>query len=176
MAGMSFQGSGEGVGLRMLSMFIGVFLVRMGMQKFGWFFDGGELTSQLEEWRRILDGVLQGNGGGGEYLAWLARLGDRWRELTMGSSLRYLDAVAIPYAAVFARIVPAAEFAAGAALVVGFNVRLTAGLALLMILNFHFASGLLFTWGYLANGFGLPVVGGLLALTLGGRTLPFSFR
>lgn len=157
-------------------MFIGIFLVRMGMQKFGWFFDGAELTSQLEEWRRILDGVLQENDGGGGYLAWLARLGDRWRGLTMGSSLRYLDAVAIPYAAFFARIVPAAEFAAGAALVAGFNVRLTAGLALLMILNFHFASGLLFTWGYLANGFGPPVVGSLLALTLGGRALPFSFR
>ena len=29
--------------------------------------------------------------------------------------------------------------------------RLAAGVALLMVLNFHFASGVMFQWGYLAN-------------------------
>ena len=33
-----------------------------------------------------------------------------------------------------------------------------------MILNFHFAMGILFQSAYLTNGFGLPVVGGLSAL------------
>jgi hypothetical protein len=43
-----------------------------------------------------------------------------------------------------------------------------------MVLNFHFASGIIFTLGYLTNGYGLPVVGSLLALALGGRSLPLS--
>ena len=146
MADMSLQGSGAGVGLRALSMVIGLFLIWMAKDKVGWLLDSGALMSELE----------------------------RWRGLTSGSSLWYLEAVAIPYAVIFARLVPLAEFSAGAALMVGFNVRLTAGLALLMVLNFHFASGIMFTWGYLWNGFGPPVLGSLLALTIGGRVLPFS--
>ncbi len=146
MASMSFQGTGAAVGVRALSMFIGLFLIMQSGQKVGWLLDSGALMSELEY----------------------------WRGLTSGSSLWYLEAVCIPYAPLFARIVPLAEFAAGAALMVGFNVRLTAGLALLMVLNFHFASGIMFTWGYLWNGFGPPVLGSLLALTIGGRVLPFS--
>ena len=145
---MSVHGTGEGVGLRALSLFMGLFLILMAGQKVGWLLDSSALIAELEQ----------------------------WRGLTSGSSLRYLEAVCIPYAPIFARIVPLAEFAAGAALMVGFSVRLTAGLALLMVLNFHFASGIMFTWGYLWNGYGPPVIGGLLALTLGGRALPFSLR
>ncbi len=172
MADMSFQGSGEGVGLRALSMCMGLFLIRMGMQKFGWLVDSGFLVQELEGWRLILAGVLEPDPGSG----FLAGLLETWRGLTFGNSLRYLDAVAIPYASIFARIIPLAEFFAGAVLMVGFSVRLTAGLVLAMVLNFHFASGILFTWGYLTNGYGPPVVGGLLALTIGGRALPFSLR
>ena len=148
MADMSVHGTGEGVGLRALSLFMGLFLILMAGQKVGWLLDSSALMAELE----------------------------RWRGLASGSSLRYLEAVCIPYAPIFARIVPLAEFAAGAALMVGFSVRLTAALALLMVLNFHFASGIMFTWGYLWNGYGPPVVGGLLALSIGGRALPFSLR
>ena len=45
-----------------------------------------------------------------------------------------------------------------------------------MVLNFHFASGILFEYRYLTNGYGLPVLGGLLALALGGAALPLSLR
>ena len=148
MAVMSVHGTGEGVGLRALSLFMGLFLILMAGQKVGWLLDSSALLAELES----------------------------WRGLASGSSLRYLEAVCIPYAPIFARIVPLAEFAAGAALMVGFSVRLTAALALLMVLNFHFASGIMFTWGYLWNGYGPPVVGGLLALSIGGRALPFSLR
>ena len=148
MADMSVHGTGEGVGLRALSLFMGLFLILMAGQKVGWLLDSSALLAELES----------------------------WRGLASGSSLRYLEAVCIPYAPIFARIVPLAEFAAGAALMVGFSVRLTAALALLMVLNFHFASGIMFTWGYLWNGYGPPVVGGLLALSIGGRALPFSLR
>lgn len=118
----------------------------MGSDKIGWLRDTGPLLDELF----------------------------RWRDLTSGVSLFYLETVAIPGAPVFARVVPVAEMLAGAALIVGFRVRLAAMLALLMILNFHFASGLIFTAGYLTNGYGPPVIGSLLALVVGGRRLPYS--
>ena len=80
----------------------------------------------------------------------------------------------MPGAPLFARLVPLGELAAGAALVAGYQVRLAAAVALLMILNFHFAMGILFQSAYLTNGFGLPVVGGLSALAIGAQRQPFS--
>ena len=133
-------------GLRTLTLVIGLFLVLMGSDKIGWLSDTGPLLDELF----------------------------RWRDLTSGLSLFYLETVAIPGAPVFGRVVPIAEMLSGAALIVGFRVRLTALVALLMILNFHFASGLIFTAGYLTNGYGPPVIGSLLALVVGGRRLPYS--
>ena len=74
----------------------------------------------------------------------------------------------------FARVVLLAELAAGAALVLGVRLRMTAALALLMVLNFHVASDVIFDYSYLTNGYGLPVLSGLLALALAGTRLPFS--
>jgi integrase/recombinase XerD len=72
------------------------------------------------------------------------------------------------------RLVPLGELTAGAALLLGFRVDWAARVALLMVLNFHFASGIMFTSGYLTNGYGPPVIGGLLALAIGGASLPWS--
>ena len=133
-------------GLRGLSVLIGVFLMFMGLGKTAWLTDGGILLAELE----------------------------RWRGLAPVPSLWYLETVAIPGAPLFARLVPLGELAAGAALVLGYRVRLAAVMALLMIVNFHFASGIVFTYGYLTNGYGLPVLGGLFALAIGGAGLPFG--
>ncbi len=132
--------------LRILSVMMGVFLVCMGLTKIDWLMDGGILAQMLQEWRGT------------------ARPLARW----------YLDTVAIPGAPVFARVVLLAELVAGAALVLGVRVRLTAALALLMVLNFHVASDVIFRYSYLTNGYGLPVLGSLLALALAGTRLPFS--
>ena len=113
--------------LRILSVMMGVFLVCMGLTKIDWLMDGGILTQLLQEWR-----------GSARPLA-------RW----------YLDTIAIPGAHVFARVVMLAEVAAGAALVLGVHVRLAAALALLMVLNFHLASDLIFYYSYLTNPYGL---------------------
>ena len=136
----------SGIGLRILSLVMGVFLCLMGVNKLAWITDSDILVSQL----------LQ------------------WRDLTSGSSLWYLETIALPGAAVFARLVPVAEICAGLALFVGFRVRLIALLTLAMIFNFHFASGVIFNMSYLTNGYGPPVVGSLLALGVGGRRLPWS--
>jgi uncharacterized membrane protein YphA (DoxX/SURF4 family) len=141
------RGAGSsGGGLRVLSVMLGTFLIFMGLDKVAWFTDHTLLLGLFHEW---LD---------------TAPRTSRW----------YLETIAIPGAPLFARLVPLAELAAGAALIAGAWVRIAAMLALLMILNFHFASDLLFHYAYLTNPYGLPVMGGLLALALGGSRLPFS--
>jgi hypothetical protein len=36
--------------------------------------------------------------------------------------------------------------------------------------------GVMLSWAYLWNGYGPPVLGGLLALAIGGADLPFTLR
>lgn len=132
--------------LRLLSVALGVFLIFMGLDKLDWLMNGDILVRRLQEWRGTV------------------RPFARW----------YLDTIALPGAAVFARVVVIAELAAGVALVLGLKVRLAAALALLMVLNFHVASDVIFQYSYLTNAYGLPVLGGLLAVAAGGTRLPFS--
>ena len=137
-------------GLRALSLVIGVFLFLMGTSKLAWFADSGYLTYQLEEWVSFEPVRVS-----------------RW----------YLEWVALPGAPLFARLVVLGELATGAALIAGFRVRLAGAVALAMVVNFQFASGIMFTSGYLTNGYGPPVLGGLLALAIGGaQRLPYSAR
>jgi uncharacterized membrane protein YphA (DoxX/SURF4 family) len=142
---LSHAGSTAG-GLRVLSIMMGTFLVFMGIDKISWLTDDSVLAGRFREWLEV------------------APAASRW----------YLEHVAIPGTPAFARLVPLAEMTAGAALVGGAKVRLAAALALFMVANFHFASDLLFHYSYLTNPYGLPVMGGLLALAIGGRALPLS--
>ena len=132
-------------GLRVLALFLGIFFLFMGLDKLAWLSDAGLLTRQLNEWLQTSPEA------------------SRW----------YLRTVAIPGAPVFAYLVPAGELAIGVALVVGFKPRLAALVGLIMVLNFHFAMGVLLRYSYLWNGYGPPVLGGLLALVIGGAGLPF---
>jgi uncharacterized membrane protein YphA (DoxX/SURF4 family) len=133
--------------LRILSLALGVFLIFMALDKIAWLTDATVLARRLQEWRGT------------------ARPLARW----------YLENVAIPGAPVFARLVVVAELAAGTALILGTRVRLAAALAFLMVLNFHFAADVIFRYSYLINAYGLPILGGLLALAVGGGArLPFS--
>ena len=145
MSNLARAGSHTGA-LRILSVMMGVFFVFEGLDKIDWLMDGGILTLRLQEWRGTVRPLA------------------RW----------YLDTIAIPGAPVFARVVMLAELAAGAALVLGMHVRLAAALALLMVLNFHVASDVIFQYSYLTNPYGPPVAGGLLALAIAGARLPFS--
>jgi uncharacterized membrane protein YphA (DoxX/SURF4 family) len=133
-------------GLRVLSLFLGVFFLFMGLDKLAWLFDPGLLTKQLSEW------LATGPAA------------KRW----------YLQTVALPGAPIFARLVLIGELATAAALLTGFQTRLAALAGLFMVLNFHFAMGVLLQYSYLWNGYGPPVLGGLLALAIGGAGLPFS--
>jgi len=134
------------LGLRALSLALGIFLSSMGLDKVAWLGDPGLLEAELRQWTSFAPAV------------------SRW----------YVETLALPGVPVFARLVPLGEVSAGVALVLGYRVRLAAAVALVMILNFHVAMGVIFSAGYLTNGYGLPVVGGLAALALGGRHLPFG--
>ena len=134
-------------GLAALRILLGVFFIFEAVSKASWLMDSAPLVRRLTEW--LQNATL-----------------NRW----------YLETVCLPGAAVFARAVLFGEVATGLALVLGAYTRLAALLAMLMVINFHFASGVMFQFAYLTNGYGLPVLGGLLALAIGGASLPLSIR
>ncbi|MBL8139063.1 MAG: DoxX family membrane protein [Acidobacteria bacterium] len=135
-------------GLTALRLFLGVFFLFEGIGKIGWLLDPSPLTTQLT-------GYLQN--------------ANQWNRA-------YLETVCLPGAAVFARLVLFGELATGVSFILGAYARFAAIAAFLMVLNIHFASGALFQYRFLTNGYGLPVLGGLLALALGGAALPLSLR
>jgi len=137
-------------GYTILRLFLGVFFLFLGIGKLRWLINSGILTSQLENW-------LQASG-------------------PASISHRYLTTVAIPFVRLWARLVPIGEVACGLALIAGFRTSIAAAVALLMVLNYHLASGLLFRYDFLTNGYGLPVIGATLALAFGGVRLPWSLR
>lgn len=140
----------QGSGLTVLRVSLGVFFLFEGIGKLRWLTDASIL--------------------GGRFSDWLA-------EAAVGSpSYWYLEHVAVPGTQLFARLVPLGELAAGIALTLGVWTPLAAFLAFFMVMNIHVASGLLFKYAFLTNGYGLPVVGGTLALAIGGIRLPFSVR
>jgi uncharacterized membrane protein YphA (DoxX/SURF4 family) len=134
------------MGLVIVRIALGCFLLFEGIGKLSWFTDASRLLQSLNGW---LD---------------KAPAASRW----------YLEHVAIPGAPLFARVVPLGELLAAAALLLGVRTRLAAVLALLMVLSFHFASGALFRYDFLTNGYGLPVVGGLAGLAIHRGRLPWS--
>ena len=143
---MSAPGGAGGAGLRVLSICLGVFMFGMGFDKLGWLTDPGILAERLNEWLSSAPAYT------------------RW----------YLQTVAVPGSPILARLIPVTEMAVGVALLLGVYVRPAAAVAFFMVLNFHFASDLLFYAAYLTNPYGLPVLGGLLALALGGTRLPLT--
>lgn len=137
-------------GLAITRICLGVFFLFQGLNKYQWFADSSFLAWQFEQWR---DAAAAGSIS-------------RW----------YLDSIAVPGHAVFARLVPLGEIASGLALIVGFWTPTFALLACFMVVNFAVASGNIFTYSYLTNGYGLPVVGSTLGLAMGGVRLPWSVR
>jgi uncharacterized membrane protein YphA (DoxX/SURF4 family) len=135
-----------GFGLRILAVMLGVFFVAMSATKIGWLIDSGILLQRFQQWLPNATPAV------------------RW----------YLETVCIPGAPIFARLVPIGEFCVGLALIVGFWTRMAAIAAFLMVLNFHFATSAFWSAGFLRDGTGLPVLGGLLALAMTGARLPFS--
>ena len=140
----------QGTGLALLRICLGVFFIFEGLGKVRWFADPSILAGQLANWSSA--------AGPGSI------------------SALYLSRVAVPGVAFFARLVPLGEIVSGVALVVGLWTPLFAFIAFFMALNFQVAGGALFKFSFLTSGYGLPVLGGTLALTIGGVRLPWSIR
>ena len=140
----------QGAGLTVIRILIGVFFIFEAIGKAGWLLDAGILAGRLTGW---LTDAPPGSAS-------------RWS----------LEHVAMHGIGVFARLVPLGELAAGLALIAGVWTRTAALLAFLMVLNFHVASGAIFKYSFLTNGYGLPVLAATLGLAIGGTRLPFSLR
>ena len=136
-----------GHGLAILRILMGVFFLFQGIGKLPWLLAPGLLMQRLTGYSQVATPLNQ------------------W----------YLDLV-MPWASVFARLVALGELAAGVALIAGVWTRPAAAVAVLMVMNFHLASGALFTFDFLTDGYALPVVGSLIALVLSGKRLPWSLR
>jgi uncharacterized membrane protein YphA (DoxX/SURF4 family) len=134
-------------GLRLLAVMLGVFFIGMSSSKIAWLTDSGILLNKFQ-------------------MIFLPKAPPivRW----------YLETVCIPGTPLFARLVPLGEMATGLALILGFWTRMAAIVALLMVLNFHFATSAFWSIDFLRDGTGLPVLGGLLAVAINGSRLPFS--
>jgi len=148
---MSRGGGGGSVwtarALVLLRVAIGLFLIAKSVSKWGWLLDASPLTAKL--------------------VAWSAR------EDLAAASRAYAQML-VPGAPVFGRLVLLGELGGGLALIAGFWTRPVAALSALMVLNFHLASGGLFTPDFLNDASGLVVVAVLVALGLGARNLPLS--
>lgn len=131
----------------LIRLSVGVYIFFVGYSKVSWLFDTSPWANQLSQW-----------AAGATPMS-------RW----------YLDRI-VPGAPIFARIIPVAEMVGGLALAFGFWTRLAAVLCLVMVLNAQVASGAMFKYSYLADAAGLPLVGALLGLIIGGARLPFSLR
>jgi uncharacterized membrane protein YphA (DoxX/SURF4 family) len=140
----------QGAGLALLRILIGIFFIFEGLGKIRWFLDSSQLAAMFASWSQA---AAPGSAS-------------HW----------YLERIALPGLAVFARLVPLGEITSGLALVLGFWTPLFAFVAFFMALNFQIASGAVFTYSFLTSGYGLPVLGATLALALGGVRLPWSIR
>lgn len=127
-------------GLAVVRVMIGVFFLFEGLDKLAWLTSSGSLAGQLAGYLEHANSI------------------SRW----------YLETVAIPSTPISARLVLFGELSTGVALILGVWTRLAAALACLMVLNFHVASGAIFQYRFLTNGYGLPVLGALLGLAIGG--------
>jgi uncharacterized membrane protein YphA (DoxX/SURF4 family) len=135
------------LGLRLLAVMLGLFFIGMSSSKVAWLTDSSILLNKFQTIFLPKAPAIV-----------------RW----------YLETICIPGAPLFARLVPLGELATGLALVLGFWTRMAAIVALLMVLNFHFATSAFWSIDFLRDGTGLPVLGGLLAIAINGARLPFS--
>ena len=126
--------------LVLLRVLLGVFMFFFGLDKASWLLDATPLATQLSSW--LLD----------------APPASRW----------YLERI-IPGAPVFARAVPLGAMLGGIALALGFWTRIAAAVSLVVVLSLQLGAGSMFRYAYLMDASGLPLVGGLLALMIGGE-------
>jgi uncharacterized membrane protein YphA (DoxX/SURF4 family) len=133
------SGRPQRAALVLLRLCLGAFIFFFGVERASWLLDATPLTNQLTAWMTGATPI------------------SRW----------YLERL-MPGAPVFARIVPLGSVLAGLALMLGQWTRMAAAVALVMVLSLQLGAGAMFRYAYLMDASGLPLVGGLVALMVGG--------
>jgi len=133
-------GRTQRVALALLRVCLGVFMLFFGFERASWLLDATPLSNQLASW--LVDSAPL----------------SRW----------YLERL-IPGAPVFARLVPLGAMIGGLALTLGFWTRIAAAISLIVVLSLQLGAGSMLRFTYLMDASGLPLVGGLLALVIGGE-------
>src|SRR5437763_5234849 len=87
---------------------------------------------------------------------------DNFKQHATGAQLFYIEHVAMPYAGAWSKLMTIGEFAVGVSMLLGLLVRCSAAAAIFMVINFHAATGNLYT----LNFFGSPWAALLLACLL----------
>ena len=128
------------IALLLLRVALGVFMFFFGLQRASWLLDATPLVTQLAAW--LPD----------------APPASRW----------YLERM-IPGAPVFARLVPLGTMMSGIALALGLWTRFAAAISLVLVLSLQLGAGSMFRYAYLTDANGLPLIGGLIALIVGGE-------
>ena len=128
------------IALLLLRVALGVFMFFYGFDKASWLLDATPLVTQLAAW--LPD----------------APPASRW----------FLERM-IPGAPVFARLVPLGTMLSGIALALGLWTRIAAAIALVLVLSLQLGAGSMFRYAYLMDASGLPLIGGLVALMVGGE-------
>lgn len=136
----------EKAGLLFVKIGLGVFFIFEGWDKLPW------MTHP-----ELLSAILQ-----------------KWAAAGVPVSKWYIETILNPGVPVFARLVFLGEVSAGLAFLSGLWIRPAAILTFMMVLNIHFAHSSIFQYGFLSQGDGLPILGGLLALAIAGSSWPFS--
>ncbi len=83
-----------------------------------------------------------------------------------GIHLLYLKSVAIPLAGVWSRLMALGETALGISLLLGLLTRLSSAVGIVMVLNFHAATGLLYSLSFFGSPWAALTVAGLLVVLL----------
>src|SRR5438132_2432939 len=106
--------------LALLRIAAGVSLFMAGLQKLAWFGSASTLDAKLAEWAQH-----PANAAVARYLAFIT-----------------------PHSGIFARLAVLGELGLGLLLIAGFLTPLAALLAFLMVANFQFGGGFMFSLGY----------------------------
>lgn len=79
-----------------------------------------------------------------------------------GVHLAYLKTVALPFAGLWSRLMALGETALGISLLLGLLTRLSSAVGIFMVLNFHAATGLLFSIAFFGSPWAALLIAGLL--------------
>ncbi|HEY6193011.1 MAG TPA: DoxX family membrane protein [Bacteroidota bacterium] len=96
---------------------------------------------------------------------------NNYHQRATGPQLYYLEHVAMPYERIWSTLMAVGETAVGVSLILGLLARLSSLIAIFMVLNFHAATGNLFSLNFFGSPWACLLLAGLLVVFLarGGR-------